>query len=384
MRFLFSSLPAHGHAYPLIPLALAARDAGHEVLFATGEPLHQSIKAFGLDVATAGITIFEGFVAAHGGPVDRSKLTLERTRQLQIETFGAVLPRAFFNDLRPLLDQVKPDLVIHEVGNTGAYFAAKQAGIPGVCHGFGRVVAEGAETSNDRLAAFGAEIGVPFTPGFLRGGGDPYLDIYPPSMQDPKFRTETNRIPLRPVPVDEPRALPGWLLERDKRRQLAFLTLGTGFGTARVFRTAIAGLVAAGVDVLAVTGSRVAADELGDLPENVHVEAWVSQAALLAHVDVVVHHGGSGTTLGALGAGLPQLVLPQGADQFINAHAVAETGAGDQILPAEFGPDTVEASVKRLLTDGAQRSRARAVATEIAAMPSPAATVPFLVDRARP
>ena len=38
MRVVFASLPAFGHLYPLLPLALACRDAGHEVTVATGAP----------------------------------------------------------------------------------------------------------------------------------------------------------------------------------------------------------------------------------------------------------------------------------------------------------------------------------------------------------
>jgi UDP:flavonoid glycosyltransferase YjiC (YdhE family) len=44
--------------------------------------------------------------------------------------------------------------------------------------------------------------------------------------------------------------------------------------------------------------------------------------------DVVVHHGGTGTMLGALRSRLPQLVLPQGADHFHNGGHVSEAGAG--------------------------------------------------------
>jgi hypothetical protein len=46
---------------------------------------------------------------------------------------------------------------------------------------------------------------------------------------------------------------------------------------------------------------------------------------------VVVHHGGSGATLGALTVGAPQVILPQGADHFANAdaaRAIAEEIAG--------------------------------------------------------
>ena len=55
MRILFSSLPLPGHSYPLIPVALAARDAGHDVRFATGRAFHRSLAAFNLEAALAGV-----------------------------------------------------------------------------------------------------------------------------------------------------------------------------------------------------------------------------------------------------------------------------------------------------------------------------------------
>ncbi len=36
MRVLFASVASVGDTYPLIPLAIAAQDAGHEVHFAAG------------------------------------------------------------------------------------------------------------------------------------------------------------------------------------------------------------------------------------------------------------------------------------------------------------------------------------------------------------
>ena len=35
---MFASLGAYGHLYPMMPLALACADAGHEAVIATGEP----------------------------------------------------------------------------------------------------------------------------------------------------------------------------------------------------------------------------------------------------------------------------------------------------------------------------------------------------------
>jgi hypothetical protein len=45
---LFTGLASVGHTYPLIPLAIAARDAGHGVHFAAGEDIHAPLAANGL------------------------------------------------------------------------------------------------------------------------------------------------------------------------------------------------------------------------------------------------------------------------------------------------------------------------------------------------
>jgi hypothetical protein len=112
-------------------------------------------------------------------------------------------------------------------------------------------------------------------------------------LQDKDFLATVERIELRPVPYAEP-ALPAWRIERPSR-PLIYLTFGTAFGTAKVLTTAIQGLTALNAHVVVSTG-RVRPEQLGTVPDNVTVQAWVPQADLLPHVDVVVHHGGNGTT----------------------------------------------------------------------------------------
>jgi UDP:flavonoid glycosyltransferase YjiC (YdhE family) len=95
----------------------------------------------------------------------------------------------------------------------------------------------------------------------------------------------------------------------------------------------------------------------------------------MPHVDVVAHHCGSGTMLGALGHGLPQLALPHGADQFTNAQALLDSGAGRRLLPEEITADAVAEALQALLTEPAYREAARGLAAEIAVMPAPAEVV---------
>jgi len=381
MRFLFCSLPAHGHAYPLIPSALAAREAGHEVLFATGKTFCENIRAFGLDAVDAGITISEGLVVANDGPYDRGNVTPERETHLRALAFGAVLPRVFLEELTPVVRGWRPDLVVHDPANFGAGLAAHRCGTPAVCHGYGLVVDENDAAIAGCLARFTEGAGLPWAGGFGRRGTDPYLDVYPRSLQGPRHVTTAPRFPLRSVAVDAPGCPDGPLRRvraRDGDRPLVYLTLGTGFGTAPVLRQALDGLLPLGVDVLVAAGPTVDVRDLGPVPDGVMLFDWVPQAAALRHVDLAVHHGGSGTTLAALSAGLPQLVVPQGADQFVNAQAVADGGAGGCLPPSRFSAGTVGAQAGRLLEDPAVRIRAREVAAEIAGMPSPADNLPLL------
>ena len=99
----------------------------------------------------------------------------------------------------------------------------------------------------------------------------------------------------------------------------------------------------------------------------------------------MVGHGGYGTTMGALLAGLPQVVVPLFADQPHNAQRIADLGAG---LAADAqDPAGVRAAVERLLADPAHRVAAGRVALEAQALPSideaPAALQALAADARR-
>ena len=92
---------------------------------------------------------------------------------------------------------------------------------------------------------------------------------------------------------------------------------------------------------------------------------------MLPSCDVVISHGGSGTTLGALAHGLPMLLVPQGADQFDNAERCKEAGAAIVLAPDEVTPVAVRDALEQLLADPAF-ARGGTVAAEIGSMPTPA------------
>ena len=53
-RLLFTCRPLAGHYEPLVPLASAARDAGHAVAFASGAPVITRASEDGFEALSAG------------------------------------------------------------------------------------------------------------------------------------------------------------------------------------------------------------------------------------------------------------------------------------------------------------------------------------------
>ncbi|MFI5954417.1 glycosyltransferase [Cryptosporangium sp. NPDC051539] len=354
MRILFSGRPAYGHLYPLLPLAFAARAAGHGVVFATGADFVPRISALGLDTREAGVSVgvaeAEAVRRHPNGPVVDVLVTM----------FADLLPRRTLPDVHYLISQVKPDLVVYEMSDVGAAGAARRAGVPCVSVTIGRSMPA------DILAAAAPHLDWiwnshrPADPML----GDAVVDLWPDAIADRGARAVPTRFPLRPDPWSPPGpwTSPG--------TPLVYLTLGTvSFGATHVFRAAIDGLASLPVQVVVATGPGDPA-ALGPVPGNVHVEGFVPQAQVLRDAALVVHHGGSGTTLGAAALGLPQLILPQGADQFVNAEALSAQGSALSLVGDDLSPDAVAACALALLGEPVHRATAEALRSEIAAMPS--------------
>ena len=136
------------------------------------------------------------------------------------------------------------------------------------------------------------------------------------------------------------------------------------------------------ISIAITTGPGTDPSILGQRPANVAAAPFVPQALVMPLASAVVSHTGSGTMLGALASGLPQVCLPRGADQFANADRVQSVGAGIRLLPDEVTPEGLRAAVTSVLDDSAYRRAATAMQSEITAMPSAVDVLDDLVSLA--
>jgi UDP:flavonoid glycosyltransferase YjiC (YdhE family) len=116
----------------------------------------------------------------------------------------------------------------------------------------------------------------------------------------------------------------------------------------------------------------------GPTPPPVTLRAYVPMSRLLPASDVVAFHGGSGTMLAAAAAGVPMVIVPLGADQPDNADRTEAAGIARAVALEGLSADAVRTALEAVLGDPDYRSRAAAVAAEVAAMPSPEAAVTHL------
>ena len=101
-------------------------------------------------------------------------------------------------------------------------------------------------------------------------------------------------------------------------------------------------------------------------PGNVKVAPSAPHGALFDKAVLFVTHGGHGSTIRPLMAGLPLLILPGLRDQRDNAMRVTARGAG-LMLERDASPEKIAAAVTRLLGDPAYRAAAAALGAAIAA-----------------
>lgn len=382
MRVLFTSVAAWGHVHPMVPLARAFIARGDEVLWATAPDASARLERDGIPTTPAGLTeaemgprfseVFD--TVAHLPPQ-------ERPRHVFGKIFGRVSASASFAAIDAAVRDWQPDVLICEQGEFAGPLAAALAGVPNICHAFGpRLPADRVSRVEAEVEPLWAANGLD-VPRFAGCYSHLYLDIYPPSLAAGPSAIACDIQLLRPVgfaTVGE--AVPDFVAADDPR-PLVYLTLGTVFNSLRALSDAVQAVGGLPVRVVVTVGPNGDPAALGDQPDNVYVARYISQSDLLPYCSAVVSHAGSGTFLAALAAGLSQVCLPQGADQFLNAAAGQASGAAISLRPDEAGVDSIREAVDRALHDESVHAAARTAAREIAAMPGPDDVAELLAAR---
>jgi len=387
VRVVFSCVPQTGHIVPLLPLAQAFADRGDEVVVASGPDAAVAVTDRGLPFRAVGPTFdaLFGTLRARTRGVPGDGLHPSRIESyFAPRLFGEIGVALVVDDLLALCEELEPALLVFDPYLFAAPLVAALTGGHGVVHALGPLIdPDVLDLVADAVSPVWREFGLDVPPAAGMYSGTT-LTICPPSL-DPANVGPRNVHPLRPAPPPSADPPPLPISVADPERPLVYLTLGTfSNNDLDLFRLVLTALEDEPVNVLATIGRDNDPAVLAPLPANAHVERFVPQTEVLPHCSAVIHHAGAGTMLGTLAHGLPSLALPQSADNFTNAALLAGAGAALTLLPGDVTDAAVRSGLRIVLEAGTHRQRARQLAEEIAAMPSPDDVAARLASQVRP
>ncbi len=375
MRVLVSTTGGLGHIFPVIPLALELQRQGHDVIWATAPGSCSVVEGVGIATSPAGLMpaerekrFFQNNPSAFAVP------PRERRPVAFAGFFATTAGPAMMEDLIPLFDEFKPDLVVHETSELASSPIATSKDIPSVTVAFSGelpvpVLSAGVEAAAPMWSRYGLDV-----PRDLGMYAHAYLHPFaPPLGQRPQGATIHD---MQPTTVaSQSSDLPDWLESVGTERPFVYATYGTENGQRGPWEAIVGGLASVDVDAVVTVGRGLDLAPLramlADLPPGrIRIENYVPHSMLMERAAVVISHGGAGTMLAAGVAGVPQIAMPVAADQFDNTDAFVGAGAAVAIGVDEVNPTTIADRLSFLLENGDLKDRAGELARAFGEMPS--------------
>jgi UDP:flavonoid glycosyltransferase YjiC (YdhE family) len=331
-----------------------------------------------------------------------AKLDIDTADGVMISQFFAGLDlRAELPALRAFVESWRPDVIVRESWEFGSTLVAELHQIPIVRVGLG--LAE-MEESSIRLAApevdkARAEQGLPSDPEGERLADAPFMTTIPAELEDPNVAAPARTSRFRfEVTAGAEELADWWPGNVDPLVYLSFGSVAAGSHLPyypALYHLAIEALAPMPIRLLVTVGDAAREiEELGRVPPNVHLETWVTHDDVARRADVIVCHGGFGSTLGSLAHGAPLVILPLfSGDQWANGEAVVRTGAGVTVaddrtvrnvldLPGAETLGRLTGAVTSVLNDPSYRREAGRIAEAMRALPPVDESVQLLEEAA--
>ena len=390
---LFTSAPLPGHldwgGYLLTAAELARR--GHKVLWVSepriaphveraGVPFH-AVKCIGWrSQAALSRQELSGLTAE-----ERSGLRFRRAMDAWL-TEDQV--ERGTRELMALAREWEPDVIVGEPFVTAAALAAEALQAPYVQVGYPaapletdglsdaeRLVAQEGATRWTRLLETFNLTGANWPGGLSLWPQSPHLHVAFWSREwysdESEIYTQTQFVGGTPQPArGDP---PPWLDQLPQDKPLVFITLGSTFtDDVNFFVGAARATTLAGAFPIVAFGESELAPGLKEklaarLPRCIAVR-WVDYAHLFPRLSAIVHHGGVGTTHAAVVHGVPQVIVPHGGDQGLQAVRADANGVGVHVPPSQANVGRLRQAVETVSRDPGLRLRARHLAESLAAL----------------
>jgi MGT family glycosyltransferase len=371
LRVLVAAFGDAGHVFPAVSLGRALAGRGHEVVVETWEERRAVVEGAGL-----------GFTAA-----EEYRMFPPPEPDSADGRHAAEAARA----LLPLLERMRPHVVVSDILTLAPALAAERAGVPlatliphiypvvepgrpffavglrtprtrvgrAAWRAGERALRVGLEHGRRDLNAQRERLGLAPLERF-HGGISPDLALVAtfPQLEYPRDWPAGVEV-TGPMAFEAPH--PDIELPAGEAPLVLVAPSTAHDSENRLVRTALRALAAEPVRVVATT-NRVRPRHPIEVPPNAVLVDWLSYSQLMPAAALVVCHGGHGTVARALGAGTPVLFSPITGDMSETAMRVDWAGAGLSLPWRLCSPAPLRWSVRRLLGDPAFAARTAQIA----------------------
>jgi UDP:flavonoid glycosyltransferase YjiC (YdhE family) len=387
MKLLFTVQPLVGHFHAMMPLALALKDCGHEVAFATGMSFgstvwHVGFQHFpcGLDLSSEPNGVFETLP-----DWETVRARYPSVGAQQVYGFIQALGPHMADDVIELMKTWRPDVIIRDPLEFGGYIAAEHYGLPHATITWA-VYINPQPLCPEALIELRRRYALPDDPEL--DTLDRYLvfNFLPPAWQFPiaPFPPVTHRFCAPPFDASGDDRLPDWITAlRD--RPTIYTTLGTTFNQSpATFQSILAALSAADVNAIITVGRSMDPAQFQPLPAHIHIERYIPQTLILPHCQAILFHGGYNSLHSALWHGLPMVITPLGAgDQYPTGLLCEKLGVGIMVRKQPPEPDAIRMAMNAVIEQPHYRAQAQQLQHDLKGLPDLGVAVQRLEDLAR-
>jgi UDP:flavonoid glycosyltransferase YjiC (YdhE family) len=389
MRILCTSAPLPGHLDwgGFLATAVALQELGHEVAWASAEPVAGQLAAAGLRFLPLAET---GWRWPLPPPMTANRMLPpgEEQRRRALRSLDQWLDEervaTAVTELGDVAADFRPHVIVSELFVAAAAIVAEQRAVPYVAAGWPAVamgelvdrtgVLTEARQRLERLFRRCDIHGANWRMGSAPAPLSPHLHV---TYWSPTWYSGQTMLPqtrhaggLAPAPRPRDASIPS-----PDEQPWVLITLGTTFANDGAFFNAAARAAAhLGCLPIVVTAQEPdpGLDWRKTLPPGTILREHVDFTALLPHTTAAIHHGGAGTTHALITHGIPQLVVPHAGDQARQAAAVLRSGVGYHLDPKLTSTAQLTEALAAILPDlSPQRVAARALRDEFAALGGP-------------
>lgn len=374
-KALFFNVPAHGHVNPSLPLVTELVRRGHHITYFATEHFRARVEATGAH--------FQPYAAIHDDYFPSRRLhggVLQRVAYELMRTTADILP-----DLLEQARAAQPDYILYDGMCPWGYAVAQALRLPAVVSlslmplnspplrnmmtmlpillpAVLRDFSKGLQ-ANKHSQALGKQYNFPpLSPTVMLSAPGDLAISYTSYYFQPFADTVSKTVRFVGRTVHDVQAPADFSLDAARGRPVIYVSLGTMNNVdTEFFETCIRAFKGSDAYVVISTGNGVRPDSFGALPENVAVHAWVPQAYLLERAALFITHAGLNSVHDGLYFGVPLLLIPQQAEQTINARRVVELGAGLMLKKDQVRVETIRTSVAQLLHDRRFRQEAHRI-----------------------